>query len=64
MAAGASNFGAPRSTDFEEVFRFSLAHSEASLKLSRSHTAQVGTEGEQQRQQQRTSGDDEPVTEV
>jgi len=54
---GGSNLGVSRSTGVGIVGAL-LAHSEASVRLSRSQNVQVGVEGKQQRQQQWTSGGD------
>ena len=61
IVAGASNLGVSRSTGVG-IAGGSLAHSEASVRLSLSQNVQVGEEGKQQRQQQWTSGGGELVT--
>jgi len=53
IAAGAWNLGVCRSTG-DGTAGGLLAHSDASVRLSRSQNVQVGVEGKQQRQQQWT----------
>ena len=62
-AVGVSNFGVVRSI-FLTILGFSLAHLEASVRVSPSQTLQALVEGKQQRQQQWTSGDGDLVTVV